>query len=80
MARAHAAPEASDTPAATPRHTLEEASALLLSGLQLMRPRLAHGYGCPSESAGPCTCGYQEVVDGTEELVDALEAARPPAP
>jgi len=76
MARAH---PTEDAPAATPHHTLEEASALLLSGLQLMRPRLAHGYGCPSETGGPCTCGYREVVDGTEELVDALTAAAPPA-
>jgi len=79
MARTHAH-ETADAPEAAPRHTLEEASALLLAGLQLMQPRLAHAYGCPAETAGPCTCGYKEVVDGTEELVDALKAATPPPP
>jgi len=79
MARAHDAP-ATHEAEVTPRHTLEEASALLLAGLQLMQPRLAHGYGCPSESGGPCTCGFKEVQDGTEELVDALKAATAPPP
>jgi hypothetical protein len=78
MAQPHESPGAHEAPAApTQHHTIEEAAHLLLAGLNQMKPRLSHGYGCPSEHAGPCTCGYAEVVSGTEELVDALEAAQP---
>jgi len=79
MAHPHESHEAHEAPPApTQHHTVEEAAHLLLAALNTMRPRLAHGYGCPSEHAGPCTCGYAEVVSGTEELVDALEAAQLP--
>jgi len=73
MARAHDAP-AADEPTATPPPTREDATALLLAGLALMRPRLSHAYGCPSESGGPCPCGYQDVVTG----MDALTTPPPP--
>jgi hypothetical protein len=67
-----------EAPAAPTQHlTVEEAAHLLLAGLHVMRPRIAHGYGCSGEYAGPCTCGYLDVVRGTEELVGALQAAQP---
>jgi hypothetical protein len=72
----HEAPTAHDAP--TQHHTVEEAAHELLAGLSVMRPRLDHGYGCPSQHAGPCTCGYDLVVSGTEELVAALKEPPPP--
>ena len=80
MAHPHESPATPDThqEAPTPHHTVEEAAHELLAGLSVMRPRLTHGYGCPAQHAGPCTCGYALVVSGTEELVDALQALPPP--
>jgi hypothetical protein len=82
MAHPHESHESHETheapPAPAQHHTVEEAAHELLAGLSVMRPRLTHAYGCPAEHAGHCTCGYELVVSGTGELVDALKALPPP--
>ncbi len=57
---------------------LENAARHTLAGLNMMRPRLAHAYGCPAESGGTCTCGFAELLSGAEALGAALQA-EPPA-
>jgi len=61
---------------------LDDAARATLIGLTLMRPRLAHGYGCASEYGGPCNCGFAELSAGMAALITALEppAAAPAAP
>jgi len=75
MAQSH---ETHAAPTPDPYATVDEAARMVLEGLNMVRPRLAHGYGCPAEHAGPCTCGYTELVTGAEELVAALKALPPP--
>jgi len=72
------APTTTAAPVASPHHTVEDASRMVLAGLHIMRPRLSHGYGCPSESGGGCTCGYAELLAGADALIDALGVATPP--
>jgi len=58
--------------------SVNDAARDVLSALQHIGPaRLTHAYGCPSEHAGPCTCGTAELSAATLGLEEALAA--PPA-
>jgi len=59
--------------------SVNDAARNVLSALGHIGPaRLTHGYGCPSEHAGPCTCGTAELSTAATELEEALSPA--PAP
>jgi len=74
----HAATLSADDPAAKPTLTVDDAGRNVLSALHHVGPaRLGHAYGCPSEHAGPCTCGTAELWASATELEEALTA--PPA-
>jgi len=58
--------------------SVNDAARDVLSALGHIGPaRLSHGYGCPSEHAGPCTCGTAELLAAATGLEQALAA--PPA-
>jgi len=68
---------ASPAPADAP--TVESAARDVYNALVHIGPaRLGHGYGCPSEHAGPCTCGTAELATAVPALKDALDAGTPP--
>jgi len=75
MAQSHET-HAAATP--DPYATVDEAARMVLEGLNMVRPRLAHGYGCPAEHAGPCTCGTAELAAAATALEEALSAPPPP--
>jgi len=67
-----------EDPVAKPTITVDDAARDVLSALHHIGPqRLAHGYGCPSEHAGPCTCGTADLLTAGTALEEALSA--PPA-
>jgi len=67
---AHSAHSSAPT---APKPSVEDATRDLVSALRHIGPtRLAHGYGCPSATAGPCTCGTQELLQAGETLLSAL--------
>jgi len=75
----HAASLSIDDPAAKPTATVDGAARDVLSALRHIGPtRLGHGYGCPSEHAGPCTCGTAELAAATTQLEEALSEPPPP--
>jgi len=55
-----------------PPPNLDEAARHTLAGLHMMQPRLSHAYGCPSETGGPCTCGFAELQEGLAMLMEVL--------
>jgi len=74
----HAATASLDDPVAKPTATVDDAALAVLLALRHIGPtRLGHGYGCPSEHAGPCTCGTAELATATTALEEAL--SEPPA-
>jgi len=74
---AHTTKAATVAAAPAAQATVEEGARMVLEGLSMVRPRLDHAYGCPAQHAGPCTCGFQELLDGARELRDALQAPPP---
>jgi len=75
----HAATLSADEPAPKPTLSVTDAGRDVLSALRHIGPtRLGHGYGCPSEHAGPCTCGTAELATATTALEEALSEPPPP--
>jgi hypothetical protein len=40
--------------------------------------RLGHGYGCPAEAGGPCTCGTADLIAAMQALGAAVAGLSTP--
>ena len=71
------APAPAESPAeSTGPPSIHAAAVELVSALNQIGPsRLGHGYGCPAETAGPCTCGTADLQDALRKMHEALTPA-----
>jgi len=78
MAHTHTSESAHSAPAPHAAPSIDTAALDVYHALLHIGPaRLGHGYGCPSETNGPCTCGTAELSTAMVALKAALDAAVP---